>query len=368
MPSSALRGFYTFLTALFGISAFVLNGILIISVGKALIITYKKELKESNKRKSTFGHWLLMIYSCSINSIGGILWLIMTSSAAADWSWKLGSGYCNFETFLSGFVLTSSCHIYLCLALERLVKLSWPSRHADIFSAKVICVLLSGLLIFDIVVAMMSVVFWTGSHFVGDNIQCLPNWNEGRSHLIFFFVVAFAAPFVATSIIYIWIGVKLIKIKKSANKVVEEDKNAPVETYADKIKSRRQLTNNKRKNLFRDESTSEDENTPLTDYKQHKGRNKKRRIFPLKIEDAKLAASHAVATYSHHILWLIFFVYSYIWYYNTFNRPDEVPYTVFTILTFFTPSLNPIVMWTTSFKYRRVLIDLFTRRKPNAGQ
>lgn len=334
-----------------------------------------------------------LVLNLAVADLLGALWVLFCIITASQWDWTLGTGLCKFQGFLAYLCLALNMHTMLAIAVEKFMKILFPSKHVDAFRMKaVVIVLLMGLWIFDLVVAMLPLVGWSEYYFFDFQFQCAINHVVSVTHLNFMFVVVIAIPFLSGVVLYLLVVNRVRnlgqKVTPTGQQVLQEYEDVPKESFAEKLQKQQdkfRFAGMKKKKptlgkaggkTAADETEEYDDSTDNETYgdgeavnnyedarraREARRRKKKKRLYIFKRHDFTLAMNMWLAWAVYFLLWFPYIVVGYCWTYKPKTVSDGL-YTAVTCFIFFGLICKPFI-YVINKQLRTGLVAAFQRNK-----
>ncbi|CAH1792884.1 unnamed protein product [Owenia fusiformis] len=333
------------------------------------------------KRFRTPAYWLLLDLAIT-DILAAFFWTLptMVSAVGSSASWVPTEGFCKFQGF---FCTAFFCHNMLtvvCLAFERVLKLVKPSKWEELFTSNtVVLLIIFNLWVYSIVMSIYPLIGWGAFTYFEGQKQCSFDFEKSVSHLNFLFITSFVFPVLVGFICHYLIKLKLRFMKKRVvpgmgeKMVIEENKEAPMDSYAAKLKKQQNkfklagmkknkpTVGKKSKRKGNDDGYASDSSMSSSDEEDKKKvstvtRNdqkkdedfkpKRKRVHVLTKSDISLARTYFIVWLVFSLIWLFYFVINYIYTYSpTTALPDGflVAAVWFTHITTF---IKPLIFLT----------------------
>ena len=202
--------------AILCIASFVLN-----------ILTLLVLVKATQWKKSAN---YLLVNATVADLLMTILWGVPAIVSAASWEWNLGEAFCTFHEFIGTWCHVVVVHSLLAVGVEKLVLFWKPSKHKEVFYRTVVLILITGIWIFDLVIALFPLMGWGEVWYSPYQFQCVEDYKISYSLLNFNFVVIYLIPIIAIVVLYSLVIHKIRVIRKKSGSrrngkfILEEDR------------------------------------------------------------------------------------------------------------------------------------------------
>ena len=319
-----------------------------------------------------------------------LLWGVPAIVSAASWEWNLGGEFCTFHEFIGTWCHVVVVHSLVTVGVEKFVLFWKPSKHKEVFYRTVVLVLITGIWIFDLVIALFPLMGWGEVWYSPYQFQCVEDYKISYSLLNFNFVVIYLIPTVAIVVLYSLAIHKIRVIRKKSGPsrngkfIIEEDRNVPHETFGQKYakqqrkykalgkpkkrsltssvmkeKERKEMAKDKNKGNFEEKDDGYESNSKIEDdsseyegpedYETLNEKKKaldRKRVYLFKEQEFMFALTIFAATMVYLACWFPILAVSYYWAYNFESPPSDAVVAALAGLTFLGLSVKPIVYLT----------------------
>ena len=131
-----------------------------------------------------------------------LLWGVPAIVSAASWEWNLGGEFCTFHESIGTWCHVVLVHSLVTVGVEKFVLFWKPSKHKEVFYRTMVLVLITGIWIFDLVIALFPLVGWGEVWYSPYQFQCVEDYKISYSLLNFNFVVIYLIATVAIVVLY----------------------------------------------------------------------------------------------------------------------------------------------------------------------
>ena len=154
----------------------------------ALVIFFRR------KRLRIRAHLIPLFHLAAVDLLAVVTWsAVSVAIAVADWS--PAPTICQAHAYFRSLWNMLHVHTFAVLAIERALRLVKPSLHVTIFVPRVVAFLLTGLWVFDVLVASIPHYGWLEFRLVENEMQCSPDFTDSIATLNFDFCVKWALPY-----------------------------------------------------------------------------------------------------------------------------------------------------------------------------
>ena len=354
------------------------------------ILTLFVLVKASQWKKSAN---YLLVNVTTADLLMTLLWGVPAIVSAASWEWTLGEAFCIFQEFIGTWCHVVVVHSLLAVGVQKFVLFWKPSKHKEVFYRTVVLVLITGIWVFDLVIALFPLMGWGEVWYSPYQFQCVEDYKISYSLLNFNFVVIYLIPTVSIVALYSLVIHKIREVRKKSGPrrngkfVLEEDKNVPHETYGQKYAKRQRkykaLGKSKKMSFtspamkvkeseervkdddpipsktegnFEDKDDGYESNSKIEDdssecegpedYETLNAKKKaldQKRVYLFKEQEFIFALTVFAATMVYLACWFPILSVSYYWAYNFESPPSDAVVAVLTGLSFWGLFVKPIV-------------------------
>ena len=265
-------------------------------------------------------------------------------------------------------------HTFSVIAVERWLKICRPSKHDQVFSNTTVTIILVALWVFDLISAVFPLVGWSEVIYFPMQYHCTINHASSISQLVFLSVLTIIFPLCVIPVCYIRIFLKVSRMRRTvapgATLVLEEHKNIPKESYAEKLhKTQLKFKNagmkkstkpvreiddkEKAADVVSSSSDSSDEENDQKKTSLKTETEKKKRTYKFKPHELAKTKTMLISNCDYFCIWLCYFAVMGYWVASDPRAaPPEVVFTVAAWLTHCGTWLKPVVYIAHNARFR----------------
>ena len=331
-----------------------------------LIVTFAR-VKTVRKAQNYF---LVNIAVTDILAV--VVWSLPSIHVALTWDWPMGDVFCQIQGVVATFCYATNTHSFSIIALDKFLKIWWPSKHAQLYYHTVALVVIVSMWSFDVVIALFPVFGWGKLLHFAERYQCTFDYRRSSSHHVFTFVLVFVVPFVVCSALYVATFARIRHLRRERSAVgerviLEENERVPHVSFGEQLRRQnREFKYGGKRSRADDDSDSDSDDrrpagTPTVSSYNEWARMKRtkeqraKRLYAFNQRDLHSAVTSCATWLIYSVLWLPFIVAGFL----SAHHSGKVPANLFVTVTWFTFAgvvYKPLV-YMTDKRFREAFVD-----------